>query len=492
MAVTTEIEAGVVLADRFRVHRRLGAGGMATVFLAEDCVLGREVAIKRLHTEGSEDDVRRFRREARLGASLSHPNLATVFDTQTGPDGVLIVMEYVRGRPLSDLIGPVGMSPKRLLQIIRPVGSALDYAHERGVVHRDVKPANILIAEDGRVKLVDLGTATARHITQITGEHEVAGTLDYIAPERLSADSPGEPAADVYSLAVVAFEALAGCRPRQAKTPRELLDRILDEPPPDIRGEWPQAPSELARALELGLNPSPSRRQRSPCELVRELDAALAEGRRADAEESTVHQAVLPDTDSQEKAAPAPWRPPPPLSREGEPKRRGGWLLPALACIAVLLAGGTWLALAGDDDGGGGKQTASKKPAAKKQEKATESPAAGTAAAAAPAASAPVSEPVTDASGPALGAALNDQGYSLIQQGSYDEAIPVLQRAVAAFPEGTSDINYAYALYTLGHALRMAGRPDEAIPILEQRLEIPNQTGTVQAELDAARADAGQ
>jgi len=498
MAVTTEIQAGVVLSDRFRVRRRIGAGGMATVFLAEDCVLGREVAIKRLHTEGSEDDVRRFRREARLGASLSHPNLVTVFDTQSGPDGVLIVMEYVRGRPLSDLIGPVGMPPRRLLQILRPVASALDYAHGHGVVHRDVKPANILIAEDGTVKLVDLGTATARHITQITSEHQVAGTLDYIAPERLSADSPGEPAADVYSLAVVAFEALAGCRPREAKSPRDLLDRILNQPPPDIREQWPQAPPALARALERGLHPKPIRRQSSPGELVKELDGALAERTAETAvppsDESTVHQAVFPRTESVERREPAKWRPPP-FSREVEPKRRGGWLLPALACAAALLAGGAWFALAGGGDDGGDKQAASKKAADRnKQQPQPEQAEASSPPSTPVAPSSGESVPVSSGSGTdfALGAQLNDEGYSLIQQGLYEEAIPVLERAVAAFPEGTTEINYAYALFNLGHALRMAGRPDEAIPILEQRLEIPDQTETVQAELDAARAAAGE
>ena len=196
-------------------------------FLAEDCVLCRDVAVKRLHAEGSEAHVRRFRREARLGASLTHPNLVTIFDTLSGEDGVLIVMEYVRGRPLSELVPPEGMDPRRLLEILRPVASALDYAHEHGVVHRDVKPANILIAEDRRVKLVDLGTATAGHLTQITAENEIVGTLAYIAPERLAGESAGEPPADVYSLAVLAFEALTGRQPHRANTPGELLDQVM-------------------------------------------------------------------------------------------------------------------------------------------------------------------------------------------------------------------------------------------------------------------------
>jgi eukaryotic-like serine/threonine-protein kinase len=491
VAVTTEIQAGVVLADRFRVHRRLGAGGTATVFLAEDCVLCRDVAIKRLHTEGSEADVRRFRREARLGASLNHPNLVTIFDTLSGSDGVLIVMEYVRGRPLSDLIAPPGMDPRRLLEILRPVGSALDYAHERGVVHRDVKPANILIAEDHGVKLVDLGTATAGHLTQITAENQVAGTLTYIAPERLIGESVGEPAADVYSLAVLAFEALTGRPPHRAESPRELLDQVLHEPPPDLIEEWAQAPVKLGRVLQQGMNSDPKRRQASVGDLVRSLEAALPD--RATASPSfavTPTEPMTMPTSELRRVSPSPSP-----SDQAKPARRSGWLLPALACVAVLLAGGAWLA-ASRGGGESGKGTAGSKQAADQGQADKPSSKSAAAAktisatpAAAPAAAAPSASPSNSA---APGAQLNAEGYSLIQQGRYAEAIPVLRRAVASFGQETTDLNFAYALFNLGHALRMAGLPGAAIPILEQRLQIPDQTETVQAELDAARAAAVQ
>ncbi len=462
------------------------------MFLAEDCVLCREVAIKRLHTEGSEADVRRFRREARLGASLSHPNLVTVFDTLSGSDGVLIVMEYVRGRPLSDLIAPPGMDPIRLLEILRPVASALDYAHEHGVVHRDVKPANILIAEDRRVKLVDLGTATAGHLTQITAENQVAGTLTYIAPERLIGESAGEPAADVYSLAVLAFEALTGWPPHRAENPRELLDQVLHEPQPNVIGEWPQAPAKLGRVLQAGMDPDPKRRQASAGDLVRDLEAALAD--RATASRSLGVDPTEPITVPTAQVRRAPSSPPSPRG-DAKPSRRGGWLLPALACIGVLLAGGVWLASLG---GGGesGKRTAGARHAADQEQARRHSttPAAAvrttpTTPTAAPAVAAPSASPSNSS---ATGAQLNAEGYSLIQQGRYAEAIPVLRRAVASFPQETTDLNFAYSLFNLGHALRMTGHPEAAIPILEQRLQIPNQTETVQAELDAARAAASQ
>jgi serine/threonine-protein kinase len=495
VAVTTEIQAGVVLADRFRVHRRLGAGGTATVFLAEDCVLCREVAIKRLHTEGSEADVRRFRREARLGASLTHPNLVTIFDTLSGGDGVLIVMEYVRGRPLSDLIAPEGIDPRRLIEILRPVASALDYAHEHGVVHRDVKPANILIAEDRRVKLVDLGTATAGHLTQITAENQVAGTLTYIAPERLIGESAGEPAADVYSLAVLAFEALTGRPPHRAENPRELLDQVLHEPPPHLIEEWPQAPVKLGRVLQEGMDPDPKRRQASAGDLVRGLEAALPDRAAPSQSFAVAPTESMTMPTAQERRAPLP----PPLQRgEAEPTRRGGWLLPALACIGVLLAGGVWLASSGGggESGTSGKRTAGARQAADDKRAgrpSTTSAAAAQSSPTSPAAAPAVAAPSASSSNPdATGAELNAEGYSLIQQGRYAEAIPVLRSAVASFPQETTDLNFAYALFNLGHALRMAGQPEAAIPILEQRLQIPDQTETVQAELDAARAAAGQ
>jgi serine/threonine-protein kinase len=486
MGVTEEIQAGVVLADRYRVRDRLGRGGMATVFLAEDCTLGRDVAIKRLHTEGTDVDRERFRREARIGASLMHPNLVTIFDTLSGPDGVLIVMEHVRGRPLSDLIGPEGMDPRRLLEILRPVGSALDYAHQRGVVHRDVKPANVLIAQDRRVKLVDLGTATAKHLTQITSENEVMGTLAYIAPERLSGDSVGEPPADVYSLAVLAFEALAGHQPNRHENPRDLLDEVLHEPTPDLVEAWPEAPPRLARVLMQGMHPRPERRPPTAGTLVRDIEAALAApiGRVAPPIDPT--EPMTPPTEYDR----APTRSPP--QRLFGARRRPRWLVPAVLGACVLLGLGTWLAVSGGGGENGGGTPGAKRAAASREPRSSPAatPPATTSGAATPAPAA--TAPAAGVAAGSEGARLNEEGYSLIQQGRYEEAIPILRRAVASFPSGSTDLNYAYALFNLGHALRLAGRPQEAIPILERRLQIPNQTETVRTELDAARTAAGE
>ena len=477
MAATTETSQGLLLADRYRVTGRAGAGGMATVLLADDEILHRRVAIKRLHADGRGSDVRRLRREARIGASLVHPNLVVVFDTITAEDGDFIVMEYVDGRPLSKLIASGELDREGVLAILEPLADALDYAHAHGVVHRDVKPANVLITSQGLVKLVDLGAATSSDITRVTAEHEVVGTLDFIAPERLSGEAVGEAASDIYSLAVLAFEALSGGRrPWPPEDPAVHLSRTLAGPP-DLGARWPEAPPRLVQALQQAMDPDPGRRQGSAGALVRDIAAALSE----------------PTTETRPIVAPVGSSPAAAATRN-LPR----WLAPAAlgAAILILLAIVLGTSGGGSDNGrlaaavaGKGQKAGSesKQPNSQSQPSTSTITTTTTTANTAP--------PPADAgsvSGIAEGTRLNDQGYALIQQDRYAEAVPILQRAVKAFPAGTSDLNYAYALFNLGHALRLAGDPAAAIPILEQRLQIPDQTETVQAELDLARAAAGE
>src|SRR3954449_4895619 len=181
--ITKEIRRGEVFADRYRVIRRLGVGGMATVWLAEDERLGREGAIQRLNTDAPEESLTRFRREARIGATLNPPNFVSVFDTIATEEGALIVMEYVPGRSLEEMSGEGPMDPQRVVEILGEAAAALDHAHDQNVVHRDIKPANILVREDGAVKLADLGIARAVDASQITSEGKVIGTAAYMAPE---------------------------------------------------------------------------------------------------------------------------------------------------------------------------------------------------------------------------------------------------------------------------------------------------------------------
>ncbi len=264
-----------LLAGRYRVLRRLGSGGMGTVLLCRDERLHREVAIKRLHVASPKEIEYRFVREARLGASLNHPHLVTVFDTLTDDEGVLIVMEYVDGEALSAAIKRGPLPARQVTRIASEVGSALDYAHGNGVVHRDVKPPNVLLRGDGSALLADLGIATAADETRITRSGTVLGSAAYMAPEQLDGHRAG-PAADVYALGAVLFEALTGKRARTGRTPMEIVQDANGKPPPDLREHLPTAPAAAAEVLRRALDRDPAQRPHSAGELASTLAAGLA------------------------------------------------------------------------------------------------------------------------------------------------------------------------------------------------------------------------
>jgi serine/threonine-protein kinase len=467
---------------------------MASVLLCEDERLGRQVAVKRLHADSPVDVEQRFKREAKLGASLNHPNLVSVFDTATDDEGVLIVMEYVDGEPLSRMLRRGPLRPEEVRRMVIDVGDALDHAHQQGIVHRDVKPANVLIREDGVAKLADLGIATASDGTKITRSGIVLGTAAYMAPEQLEGRTVG-PAADIYALAAIAFEALSGRKPREGTTPMEIAHKLATEGPPDLCEAWPSAPAAAAEVLKRAMALDPDERPESAGEFARELAEGLKDEPTKTAPTRRFRsRPPVAAAASSDNGHDTPTRRPAPLALTAR-RRRPGLLVPLLAIALVALAAAAiaGAVLSGGDDGSSSgtntpAATAKKKePKAKKEPKQQKENSNQSEESAAPA-------PSGDESGydPARGAQLNSQGFDLMNQGDYDGAIPVLQQAVKSFPPGTSDLNYAYALFNLGKALRLAGRPDEAIPILEQRLKIPNQTGTVRRELELAKQQAGQ
>ena len=483
---------GPLLANRYRVIERLGAGGMAAVYLAHDERLDRNVAIKRLHRAEHEDvDARRFQREARLGASLSHPSLVSIFDTEEDDESVLLVMEYVDGETLADLLarGPVGAD--RAVEIIRAVADALDHAHASGIVHRDVKPANVLLGRDGAVKLADLGIAKAIERTDITGTGTVLGTPAYMAPEQLQGGELG-PAVDIYALAAMSFELLTGRKARRGRSAVEIAHQVVNEPPPDPRDVNPGIPAPAAEAIRAGMAKDPAQRPQSAVELAKRLEGCVGKGttRRMERARPVAPVPVTPRTGT-----------PPYIVN---PTRRVRWV-PIAGLVAVAIAA-IAIALASSGGGGSPQPVADNgKKAAKKDDAEQSSPLpAETEEPAAPAPSDddPAEAPAVDgvpqpsgAGGTAEAEQLHLQGYNALQSGHYDTAIELNTQAIEAFPEGTTwqdNINYAYALYSLGRALRLAGRPDEAIPVLEARSQIPNQTETVQHELDLARAQAGE
>jgi serine/threonine protein kinase len=266
---------GTEQAARYREIRRLGAGGMATVTLAEDTVLGREVALKRVYASDDSRGLLRLKREALVGASLNHPNLVFVYDAQLQEDGVVIVMEYVEGETLADVISARGaIPPEEALRVLRGVAAALDAIHAQGIVHRDVKPANVLLGSDGTVKLADLGVADVADRTRITSAGAVVGSFSYMAPEQLDGGAPTL-AMDVYALAAVAFETLTGERARPESNPLALAHAIATQPPPDLLAAAPDAPAEAAAVLRRGMSADPAMRPGSAGELVRRLESAF-------------------------------------------------------------------------------------------------------------------------------------------------------------------------------------------------------------------------
>jgi serine/threonine-protein kinase len=271
------IRAGTVLGERYRVVRHVGSGGMASVYLAEDDVLARRVAVKVVHADTQSERGRRIRREARLGAGMRHPHLVTVYDVLVEDEALLLVMEYVEGETLADVVKRGPLPPDRALAVLKPVADALDHAHAAGVVHRDVKPANVLVGAGGVVKLSDLGIATSDEVTQITRTGGTVGTAAYMAPEQFE-PGPVTRAVDVYALGAVAYEVLTGRRAFSDVTPPQLFARLReDAPPPDLAKARPDLPEAAARAVARGMASRAEDRPSSACELVTELADALGE-----------------------------------------------------------------------------------------------------------------------------------------------------------------------------------------------------------------------
>jgi len=338
------IAPGTVLAGRYRVVRHVGSGGMASVYLAEDTVLGRNVAVKRIHAAPESDLGRRIRREARIGARLRHPNLVTVFDVLADGEALLLTMEFVDGETLADAIKRGPFAPDRAIAVLRPLAAALDDLHAEGVVHRDVKPANVLLGGRGTVKLSDLGVATSSEATQITRTGGLVGTVAYMAPEQLE-PGPVTGAADVYALAVVAFEVLAGRKAYAGATPFEILGRVHDgAEPPDLREHRPDLGEAGADALRRGMTTRPADRTPTAGALVDELAAGLGVGRPASpppterAPDPTQTMQVVPRADPPSEAPPSPG---PQRSRRTAPVLALlGLVLVAGVAAALVLAGG--------------------------------------------------------------------------------------------------------------------------------------------------------
>ncbi|MFF5290420.1 serine/threonine-protein kinase [Paractinoplanes globisporus] len=266
---------GDVLGDRYRLDDRIAAGGMGEVWRATDTVLGRDVAVKTLHAgrAGDAGFQTRFKHEARAMAVLHHPGVADVYDYgQSGPDAY-IVMARVEGEALNQRIAARGrLTPAETMSIVAQAGRALDAAHREGIVHRDVKPGNLIIKPDGTVVLVDFGVARSAESAALTGAKEVVGTALYIAPEQVSKEITGPPA-DVYALGVVAYHCLAGHPPFLGDSPIAVaLQHVRDDPPPLP----PDVPAPVKAVVETAMAKDPQARFSSAAAMAAAAELASA------------------------------------------------------------------------------------------------------------------------------------------------------------------------------------------------------------------------
>ena len=337
------------LAGRYALEEPVAQGGMAAVWRARDVVLARTVAVKILHPHLSEDEsfLERFRREALAAARLTHPNVVAIFDTgeeergDREPTRHYIVMEYCGGGTLADMLAAEGaLSTDRVIDIGVVISGALDYAHRAGVIHRDMKPANVLLSDDGSLKVADFGIAKAAFAgKEITTTGSLLGTVTYISPEQARGEEP-DARSDIYSLGVVLYELLVGRPPFAGETAMATAMQHLQKPPPPPRSIRAGIPRGVESVVMNALAKDPAERPQTADELRHGL---LRSGAGAD---GTV---VM--------RAPAPARPPSQPVGHGD----GRWIARVLFAIAAIVLGAValaWFLGNGDEapraDGGNG------------------------------------------------------------------------------------------------------------------------------------------
>ncbi|MFN2467365.1 MAG: Stk1 family PASTA domain-containing Ser/Thr kinase [Gaiellaceae bacterium] len=348
-----------VFDGRYRVVRKLGSGGMANVYLAEDQELGRRVAIKILNDRHAHDEqfVERFRREAKNAAGLSHPNIVSIYDRGEAEGSYYIAMEYLEGRTLKELIVSRGPGPIHVaIDYTRQILAAVGFAHRGGIVHRDIKPHNVMIGPDGRVKVTDFGIARSG-ASQMTEVGSIIGTAQYLSPEQ-ARGAPVDQTSDLYSVGVVLYEMLTGTVPFTGATPLEIAMKHLSATPEPPSAKRPEIPNDLDMIVLRALAKDPAARYQSAEQMDADL-ARVARGISVSPETTEAATAVLAGAGAAALAPtaitrastdivvrPAPPMPPAPREYyyEGPPPRRRPfwpWLLALGLVVAAGVAG--WL-----------------------------------------------------------------------------------------------------------------------------------------------------
>jgi eukaryotic-like serine/threonine-protein kinase len=343
---------------RYRIERKLGAGGMADVYLAEDQELGRRVAIKILNSRHGNDDqfIERFRREAKNAAALNHPNIVSIYDRGEAEDTYYIAMEFLDGRTLKELIVSRGAAPVNVaIEYARQILSALRFAHRHGIVHRDIKPHNALVDGEGRVKVTDFGIARAG-TSQMTEAGSIVGTAQYLSPEQARGGEV-DPRSDLYSLGIVLYELLTGKTPFDGETPVEIAMKHLSTPPKPPSTLRPDVPPELDMVVMRALAKNPDDRYQSADEMEGDLDR-VARGARVSAATVDTATQVLRRPAAAVVAAeaataatmiappPSAAAVPPPMIEDEELEEYGGadrplwpWLVAVGFVVAAVIAG---------------------------------------------------------------------------------------------------------------------------------------------------------
>jgi serine/threonine-protein kinase len=430
------------LPERYREPQLLARGGMADVYRATDDELGRPVAVKVLAARYANDESlrRRFSREALAAARLSgNPNIVTIFDVTAHDGRPMIVMELLPGGSLEQrLTRGVPCAPRQVLDWLEDAAAAIDAAHAAGVVHRDVKPGNLLLDDHGRVKVADFGIASAAGLDSFTRTGTILGTAGYLSPEQARGEQSG-PASDRYALAVVAWELLTGRRPFEAETPAAEAAAHVQAPVPSITRANRDLPRAYDAIFERALAKDPARRYATAAEFVGDLRRALSD----DAGDTwVVPTAVVPVAAARH--------------------RRRPYGLVAAAAAAVVVAAGIAAAVLATR--GGDRSTVLVRTVTRPGttvERTVTSPRPTTA-----------SPPATTTSSSASGRDLNDEGFAKMRAGDYNAALPLLEQAVEKL-QGTGSLDEAYADYNLAATRYALGSCDGVLDLLaaSQRIQ---------------------
>jgi eukaryotic-like serine/threonine-protein kinase len=440
-----------VLPKRYASPVLVAHGGMGEVYRATDSVLERSVAVKLLSDRYTrEDEARaRFRREALAAARLSAaPHVVTVFDVAEHRGRPLIVMEYLEGGSVYDRLQQ-GKVPRELaLTWLEQAAAALDRAHENGVVHRDVKPGNLLLDREGNVHVSDFGIASASGSDTLTSPGTILGTAGYLAPEQARGEA-ATPASDRYALGVVAFELLTGRRPYAGDTPTTEAFAHLHADVPSATAVDPALPPSVDAVFRSALAKDPAERPSTSRELVAGMRAALEQAQPATPPPTRVYKAVTPGR------------------RRVHRSRRPVAAFAVIAAAALLVVGLVVAAVvaAGDDAGGNG-------PRQEAQSRATTTTSEPTV----------TTNTVVDSGDD--GVALNDEGFALMEAGNYQAALPLLRRAVIAL-NGSGVITEAYASYNLAFSRFAVGQCNGVLGLLDRSERIQGERD----EIDGLREE---